>query len=137
MYVASIDMTKYSSQGRFVRLLSIDIRIWICFVCHQDKQSDRVATMFDVKKFLQETYCDADGVVGLLRAYGVSSPPKDTIRKWFSRASIPAQWFAVLIAVMELERGAPLRLAGFLNGGKNGARTRSTDRSASVLGGDA
>ena len=46
-------------------------------------------------------------------------PPRDTVRKWFERSSVPSYWFPVLVAVMELERGEPIRLSGYLAGGTN------------------
>jgi hypothetical protein len=76
--------------------------------------------MFNTKKFLADTYGNADGVCGIFGAYRMDIPPRDTVRKWFERSSVPSDWFPVLVAVMELERGEPIGLANYLTGGTNG-----------------
>lgn len=72
--------------------------------------------MFDTQRFLRDAYGTPDGVVNLFGSYKLPSPPRDTVRKWFERGSIPSQWFPVLVVVRELEDGRPMRLAGYLTG---------------------
>ena len=75
---------------------------------------------FDAKKFLQEQFRDANGVLGFLRAYGFAAPPYDTARKWFVRGNVPSEWLPLLICAVELERGAPVSLAQYVDfGGSN------------------
>lgn len=70
--------------------------------------------MFDAKRFLDENFRDADGLVGTFHAYGLSVPPKDTVRKWFVRATIPSEWFPMIVAVLELENGKAISLTPYL-----------------------
>ena len=70
--------------------------------------------MFDTRKFLADTYQNADGVCGIFSAYKMPIPARDTVRKWFERSSIPSEWFPVLVAIMELERGEPIWLSDYL-----------------------
>jgi len=39
-----------------------------------------------------------------------------TVEKWFQRKSVPGEWLAVLLCLLELERGEPVRLAKYLIG---------------------
>ena len=76
--------------------------------------------MFDAVRFLKENFHNSDGVIGLLHAYRLDAPPRETVRKWFLRGGIPSTWFALLLCVLELDNGAPVRLAKYLSlGGVN------------------
>lgn len=72
--------------------------------------------MFDAKRFLEENFRDADRLVGTFHAYGLDVPTKDTVRKWFSRATIPSEWFPMIAAVLEMENGAPVSLTRYIGG---------------------
>lgn len=72
--------------------------------------------MFNHVRFLIDKFGGPDGVVGAMDAFGVRHPPRDTIRKWFERGGVPGTWLPVLLCVLELEHGAPVRLAGYLEG---------------------
>lgn len=78
--------------------------------------------MFETTRFLQENFNSPDGVVGLLGAYRLDAPPRDTARKWFSRGNIPSDWFPVLCAVLELEGGQPISLAKYLRRSPDGQK---------------
>lgn len=69
---------------------------------------------FDFRGFLRRYFKTPAGVVSFLRAYGASLPEEEAVRKWFSRGAVPADWFAVLLAYVEIDEGAPPRLAPFL-----------------------
>lgn len=56
--------------------------------------------MFDTDRFLRDTFTDADGVVGMLENAGFQAPLRDTARKWFSRSSVPSEWWPVLVIVV-------------------------------------
>lgn len=71
--------------------------------------------MFDTPRFLRETFINPDGLVGLFNAYRIPIPAKDTVRKWFSRGSVPSEWFAMSIALLELERGERVSLVNFIS----------------------
>lgn len=73
--------------------------------------------MFDTQRFLEDHYKTPDGIVGTFNAYRLDIPPRDTVRKWFARGSIPSEWFPMLVAVRELDTGEPIRLAPYLTKG--------------------
>lgn len=73
--------------------------------------------MFDHIRFLNEKFTNPDGVIGLLSLYRLGYPKRDTIRKWFERGGIPSDWLPLLIAVLELDSGEPVRLAPYLTVG--------------------
>lgn len=70
--------------------------------------------MFDAKRFLRDHFRDPDGVVGVFNSFRLDIPPKDTVRKWFERGTIPSPWFAMLVAVLELEKGRPISLSRYI-----------------------
>lgn len=74
--------------------------------------------MFDTSRFLADKFRDADGIVGLFGAYRIPCPPKDTVRKWFERQSVPGEWLVMLLAVVELDEGQPVRLSPYILSGK-------------------
>ena len=70
--------------------------------------------MFDHKRFLDDQFGSPDGVIGTLGAYKIAHPSRDTVRKWFERGGIPALWLPMLLCVLEIENGQPVRLANYL-----------------------
>ena len=68
---------------------------------------------FDVKAFLGDNWPNATGHHTWLRAYGLDID-KQAVFKQYLRASIPAGQFATVLALLELERGAPVSLAKYL-----------------------
>lgn len=70
--------------------------------------------MFDAKSFLTEQCGAPQNVLVLFASYGISGPNIWSVEKWFQRGSIAGQWLPVLLAVLELERGAPIGLAKYL-----------------------
>ena len=72
--------------------------------------------MFDAQRFLADHFRDADGVVGLFNAFRMDIPPRDTVRKWFERGTIPSSWLPMLLAVAELENGKPISLTRYVGG---------------------
>lgn len=71
--------------------------------------------MFDAVKFLEDNFLSPNVVYAILTNYKLPAPPTDTIRKWFARGSIPAEWLPVLICCLELENGAPIFLAKYIH----------------------
>lgn len=68
---------------------------------------------FDVKAFLGDNWPNATGHHAWLQAYGLAVG-KQAVFKQYLRASIPAEQFALVLAFLELERGAPVSLAKYL-----------------------
>lgn len=71
--------------------------------------------MFNGSQFLTETVGDTQGVLALFAAYGVQAPAQSAVVKWFQRGNTPGKWLAVMLALLELERGRPVSLCRFLN----------------------
>lgn len=71
---------------------------------------------FEARRFLVEHFGTPQGVVSYLRAYGVVPPGVTTVEKWFQRASIPSEWFPLLLACLELDRGGPVSVSKYLGG---------------------
>lgn len=72
--------------------------------------------MFNGREFLKDNFPSPQNVLALYRAYGIQSPTPAAIEKWFQRGSVPGDSLAVLLCLMELERGRPIGLAQYLRG---------------------
>jgi hypothetical protein len=55
-------------------------------------------------------------VYNFLVAYRVSVK-LEAIQKWWQREKIPSEWFALILALIELDQGEPVRLAQYLTSG--------------------
>jgi len=76
--------------------------------------------MFDTRKFLEDHFTDADGVLGLLGKHIDETPPaRDAVRKWFSRGSVPAEWMPMLLIALENEQSGPVSLAPYQESGND------------------
>ena len=69
--------------------------------------------MFDTSRFLRAHWTDERTLVQFVAVYGVAPPKPKAVRKWYERRSIPAQWFATLLILLEFERGKPPSLREF------------------------
>lgn len=49
-----------------------------------------------------------------VRAFGYEPPKAETVYKWFQRGSIPGEWFPVLLALLELEKGNAVSVSPYL-----------------------
>ena len=72
--------------------------------------------MFDTIRFLKDHFHTPPELSSMFRAYGIEPPRDGTVSQWFNRKSVPAPWFPVLLAVLELHRGAPVSVADYLEG---------------------
>jgi hypothetical protein len=79
----------------------------------KDNLSAIWAAMFDMAKFLRTHWADERKLVTFLAVYGVKPPKRMTARKWYDRSSVPSEWFATLLMLLEIERGRPVSLIGF------------------------
>jgi hypothetical protein len=73
--------------------------------------------VFDTMRFIDDHLVNADAVVGLANHLRVDVPTKDTLRKWFTRGSIPGEWWPVMLALLEKDAGRPVSLVQYLEGG--------------------
>lgn len=71
--------------------------------------------MFKFKKFLMAHWRNAEMLERFLAAYGITELKRNAIYKWFLRETIPAEWFAVLLCLLELEKGKPVSLREYLD----------------------
>ena len=69
--------------------------------------------MFDFKKFLIDHWSNADHLHSFLATYGMKYQ-RATLYKWFLRENIPAEGFAILLALLELDSGKPVSIAGYM-----------------------
>lgn len=72
--------------------------------------------MFEAKRFLRERFQTVGGVVAHCRAAGVEPPNEEQVQKWFQRNSIPSDWLAKLLSLLEVESGGPVSLAPYMEG---------------------
>jgi len=79
-----------------------------------------LTAMFDTISFLKAYFPTPQNVLGLFRAYGVDQPSQAAVEKWYQRGSVSGTFFPMLLCLLELERGAPVSLAAFLQGGPTG-----------------
>lgn len=70
--------------------------------------------MFDASRFLTENFRSPDGVLHALAKVQPELPERETVRKWFSRGSVPGEWSFLLVVALELENGRPARLADYV-----------------------
>lgn len=53
----------------------------------------------------------------MFSSYGVQGPTRQVVEKWFQRGAVPGRWLAVLLALLELESGASVSVAKYLEMG--------------------
>lgn len=69
--------------------------------------------MFDFPAWLKDQFGTPDSLVALPSMYGLPSPRRETVYKWFSRGRVPVEWFALLLSLLEIEQGAPSSIARY------------------------
>lgn len=72
--------------------------------------------MFDARKFLEVEFSNAPNVRVLLASYGMKAPSLAAVEKWFQRGRISGEYLPLLLCVMEIEKGEPIRLAQYMRG---------------------
>lgn len=71
--------------------------------------------MFKFKQFLLAHWRNADMLERFLVAYGITDMKRSSIYKWYLRETIPAEWFAILLCLLELEKGKPVSLRDYFD----------------------
>lgn len=66
--------------------------------------------MFDTRKFLRAHWADATQLHDWIKLYEPEPPKRPAVGKWFERQSIPSDWLATILVLLEIERGAPVSL---------------------------
>jgi hypothetical protein len=69
--------------------------------------------MFDFETFLTDHWSNADNLHSFLKTYG-QSYQRATLYKWFLRGAIPAEGFAILLTLLEIDSGKPISLVKYL-----------------------
>lgn len=70
--------------------------------------------MFNTKRFLQDHFRTPIELVEMFRSYGMTPPREGTASQWFTRASVPSSWFALLLVVLEMHRGGPVSIVEYM-----------------------
>ena len=73
-----------------------------------------MSNMFDAQRFLVENFRSPAELCARFTALGLPAPKDATVSKWFSRDSVPVGWMARLLALVELEDGAPMSLSKYV-----------------------
>ena len=73
--------------------------------------------MFDTNRFLSDNFGGHPRLIAFVRSFGYEPPNAEAAYKWFRRGAVPGEWFPVLVALLELERGKPLTLVPYLKAG--------------------
>jgi hypothetical protein len=69
---------------------------------------------FDTKAFLSERWSNSAKLHHWLDDFGMADVTEPAVRKWIDRKSIPAEHFAIILALLEIENGRPMSIAKFL-----------------------
>lgn len=81
---------------------------------NDSRLTDATMAEFDFRRFLDECFRTPATLQALLKAYGYNPPKLSTTEKWWSRASIPARIFPVLLVVAALEGGRAFNLVKYM-----------------------
>lgn len=69
--------------------------------------------MFRTADFLEDNWRDANRLTAFLGAYG-HQVKKPMVYQWFVRQRVPSEWAFMLLALLELEHGAPPSLTKYI-----------------------
>lgn len=70
--------------------------------------------MFNTTQFLKDNFTSAPVLVATLESYRFTPPNLEAVKKWFSRGSVPGDWLAVLLSILEFEEGAPVSVIKYM-----------------------
>ena len=83
-------------------------------ICKPNLTKRRNPHMFDAHRFLTQELGPPQSVPSLFLSYGVEPPKDEAVQKWYRRRSIPGDWFATILCILELDRGEPVRLSSYV-----------------------
>jgi hypothetical protein len=69
---------------------------------------------FAAKQLLKDEIGAPANVLKLFQAFNFPAPKIETIQKWYTRDSISAEWLPQLLALLELNSGAPVSLSAYI-----------------------
>ena len=69
---------------------------------------------FNTGRFLTDHWTSSLELATFLNRYGYPVSPA-AVYKWWIRSTIPAAYLPVLLALLELDGGAPVAVAAYLN----------------------
>jgi hypothetical protein len=70
--------------------------------------------MFDARRFLEDHFQNVGGLIAHCRAMGIEPPSEAQAAKWFGRCSLPGDWLAKLLGLLEAERGEAVSVKPYL-----------------------
>ncbi len=70
--------------------------------------------MFDAKRFLKDHFTYPSNVRVAFLRYDLEAPKLAAIEKWFIRGAIPGDQWPILLCILELDKGAPVSVAGYV-----------------------
>ncbi len=70
--------------------------------------------MFQATKFLDCEFESPEQMRSILRSYGFPALSRDAIYKVRMRDNLSAKWLALLLCVLELERGRPVSVIPYI-----------------------
>lgn len=73
--------------------------------------------MFAARAFLRDNFQSVGGLIAHCRSMGLEPPNEAQAEKWLQRDSLPADWLAKLLGLLEAERGQPVSIKPWLRGG--------------------
>jgi hypothetical protein len=65
-------------------------------------------------QFLRDTFGNPPSLFCFLQAYGFTKLKLSAVDKWFQRGAIPSDWFGVVLALLEIDRGAPVNVSAYI-----------------------
>ena len=69
---------------------------------------------FDTLMFLTAEVGSVQGVLTLFRVYGLEPPNTSAVEKWFQRGAIPGGWLAMILSILEVDRGKPVSVSKYI-----------------------
>lgn len=70
--------------------------------------------MFNAKKFIRDNFQGPGGVIAHCRSVGWAPPSGGQVEKWLERNSVPGEWLAKLLSLLEAQHGAPVSIQPYI-----------------------
>jgi len=74
--------------------------------------------------FLTSEVGGVQSVLALFRSYGLEAPQEHAVQKWYQRGNIPGNWLALILGLLEIERGVAVSLIKYITWGNRDERTK-------------